>query len=72
MIDYLHQFKDKDGQKCCILLDKKGYPHIEKVMYLVANSFNLPNPNNLKCLRHIDGNKENNSLTNLEWAEFED
>lgn len=34
---------------------------------LVAQTF-IPNPDSKKCVNHIDHNKENNCLDNLEWV----
>lgn len=34
---------------------------------LVALAF-IPNPNNYPCVNHIDGNRKNNTSTNLEWC----
>ena len=34
---------------------------------LIGKAF-VPNPNNLLCMNHIDGDKTNNSPSNLEWC----
>ena len=34
---------------------------------IVANTF-IPNPLNKPCINHIDGNKNNNNISNLEWC----
>lgn len=37
-----------------------------KVHYLIALTY-LPNPENKKTINHIDKNRENNNINNLEW-----
>lgn len=39
----------------------------ERTHRLMGLTF-LPNPDNKRTINHIDGNKLNNNLTNLEWA----
>lgn len=54
-------------------LDDKGYEVIRlnsqyfKIHRVVAQAF-IPNPNNLSQVNHIDGNKTNNIVDNLEWC----
>lgn len=49
------------------LIDENGKRKHHKVHRLVAKAF-IPNPQNKKQVNHKDGNKQNNSVTNLEWV----
>lgn len=48
-----------------IRLYKNSKPRDHKLHQLLAKAF-IPNPNNYRCINHIDGDKLNNSLDNLE------
>lgn len=48
----------KDGKKYDVMVHK-----------VIAETF-IPNPQNLPCVNHKDGNKHNNSVENLEWVTY--
>jgi hypothetical protein len=51
----------------CVSLWKDGKGVSKTVHRLVLNTF-IPNINNKPEINHLDGNKENNVITNLEWS----
>ena len=42
-----------------------------RVHRIVALAF-LPNPQSLPCVRHKDGNPENNDVSNLAWCSYKE
>ena len=61
---------DGDGY-LVVNLRKDGKSSVCLVHILVAKAF-LDNPDNLPTVNHIDGNKQNNCVSNLEWASYAD
>ena len=56
---------DKGYLKVGLTVDGKS--HKKRINRLVAQAF-IPTPYNLPQVNHKDGNKKNNSITNLEWT----
>lgn len=50
-----------------VTLCKESKRFNASVHRLIAEAF-IPNPENKETINHIDGNKQNNSIDNLEWA----
>lgn len=61
----LKQYETNSGH-LCVYLNKNQKNCLKLIHRLVAEAF-LDNPNNLLQVRHKDGNKKNNIITNLEW-----
>jgi hypothetical protein len=71
--------KEKNGNyhKLCQWVDNVGYYQVSfringkkkyaRVHRIIAETM-IPNPNNYRQVNHIDGNKLNNELSNLEWC----
>lgn len=60
-------FKHTTGYCRVALLDANGKSKFKYVHRLVAETY-IPNPRNKPQVNHIDGNRNNHKITNLEWV----
>lgn len=76
--DELNIYSKRTGKKLTPFLGTDGYMHIRyrtigkkyhenRVHVIIAHCF-ISNPNNYKYVNHIDSDKTNNSIENLEWC----
>ena len=60
----------RDGNGYLVVnLHKNSASNVIPVHTIVAQAF-IPNNNNLPTVNHIDGDKHNNRVENLEWASY--
>lgn len=64
----LKQYTSNKGYKL-VCLCRNGIQKTISVHRLVALAF-IPNPDCLPCVNHIDENKANNNVSNLEWCSY--
>lgn len=62
----MRQHRSRNGYQM-LYLKAGGHRRMVLVHRLVATAF-IPNPDNLSDVNHIDGDKTNNDVSNLEWC----
>lgn len=63
----LQQKLGREGRYMSVYLCNNGHENTQRVHRLVAKAF-IPNPENKPQVNHIDGNRLNNHISNLEWC----
>jgi hypothetical protein len=66
-LHYVMEQRIDRGGYYTVRLTKKDKGSTKYVHRLLAETF-IPNPENKKCVNHMDGKKLNNALCNLEWC----
>jgi len=64
---YIKGHKNKRGYYAFTLYDQEGKRKHKALHQLLAMAF-IPNPDNYEVVRHLDDNKDNNTLSNLKWG----
>ena len=62
-------WKDENGYLSVALCDGKSKPKTFRLHRIIAKTF-LGDPPNNSCVRHLDGNPENNAVKNLAYGTY--
>lgn len=66
--DYVMKSYDNGWGYLRVCLRNNNKQKFYLIHRLIAEHF-IPNPNNFNVVNHIDGNKKNNKISNLEWCD---
>lgn len=69
VLKQFYRGKRPDNKYRVVDLKKNGDRKTVSVHRIVAQAF-IPNPDNLPCVNHKDGDKNNNCVENLEWCTY--
>lgn len=58
----------KEGYTRVYIRDKSTNKRKDYKLHRLVAEYFIKNPKNLPCVNHIDGNKMNNKIENLEWV----
>lgn len=64
---YIKPGETRDGYYTVAMTNRNRDRYVMRIHRLVAYAF-IPNPENKDTVNHIDGNKKNNTVENLEWT----
>lgn len=67
--NHIYKNTNQYGDYFTIILYDDRHKRSTRIHREVAKAF-IPNPNNYPCVNHIDMNKQNNTVDNLEWCTY--
>lgn len=67
--DVFRKYKIYTNNRGYNIITIRNYPH--PIHRVLAEQY-IPNPDNLPVVRHLDGNSQNNDLSNLAWGTHQD